>query len=323
MAATTTTRAVAGLAAALVLAALAACTGQPDATVTPDRNPSFPRFSTDPRVPVEPNVRYGTGADGAPLLLDVCLPPDDEDVATPTPKTDAAPRPALLLVHGGSWERGDKATIPYRSVCQWLARGTGFVVFNADYQLAPAHPYPAAIDDLRGAVSWIRDAAQVKRWDVDPRRIGAVGGSAGANLVSLLATEGKGRTDRGTRVSAVVELSGPVDLTGANLAPRLEPAQLAYLGCVQLNPCDTAAPASAPTWVDRTDPPFLIAHSTDEFIPLGQSVDFQRTLRRAGVPATLVEVAGTNHSIAMLPGNRRLQTRILDFLQSELGTRPR
>lgn len=317
MAAPTTTRAAAFMVAGLLLAVLSAWTGQPSARITPERDPTFSRFSTDPRIPVEPDVQYGTAPDGSPLLVDVCLPPGDEAVAT---ATDAAPRPALLLVHGGSWERGGKATIPYRAVCQWLARGTGFVVFNADYRLAPANPYPAAIDDLRAAITWIRSPRQVKRWDLDPRRIGAVGGSAGGNLVSLLATEGKGRLDRGTRVAAVVELSGPVDLTGRNLAPRLEPAQLAYLGCARLTPCATAGPASPTTWVDGTDPPFLVAHSRNEFIPLAQSVAFVKTLRRAGVRATLVEVAGTNHSISMLPGNPGLQTRILDFLRSELGT---
>ncbi|MBI5160910.1 MAG: alpha/beta hydrolase [Micrococcales bacterium] len=371
---TTVSRAVAAVAAGAVLVALAACTGstapdgRPDAVIQMERNPAFPRFSTDPDVPVIPNLVYGRADDGSRLLLDVCLPSDDTTgtspaaeqtqapatdapgtegaeggVATPDPATpdpadpkgagspsapdraDAAPgsrsgaRAAVLMVHGGSWERGDKATIAYRAVCQWLARSSGMVVFNADYRLAPRFPYPAAIADLRTAVRWIREPTQQRRFDVDPDRVGAFGGSAGGNLVALLGTEGRGRLDAGSRVAAVVELSGPIDLRGEDIAPVLRTAQLSYLGCASFDQCRTAAPASASTWIDRSDPPFLVAQSTDEVIPLSQSAGFVEKLRTAGVATTFVQTVGTNHSIAQLPGNPRLRARIVQFLRTNLA----
>ncbi|MFS2032395.1 alpha/beta hydrolase, partial [Curtobacterium sp. CT11-45] len=48
-------------------------------------------------------------------------------------------RPAVLMIHGGSWSHGDKATAAYRSVCKYLA-SEGFVTFNVDYRLAPTDP---------------------------------------------------------------------------------------------------------------------------------------------------------------------------------------
>lgn len=310
-------RAVVAVIAGAMLVGIVACTGstatgdRPDAVIRVERNLAFPRLSTDPGVTVIPNLVYGRAADKSRLLLDVCLP------SAPRSGT----RAAVLMAHGGSWERGDKATVAYRAVCQWLARSSGMVVFNADYRLAPRYPYPAAIADLRTAVRWIRQPAQQRRFDVDPDRVGAFGGSAGANLVALLGTEGRGRLDTGSRVAAVVELSGPIDLRGEDLAPALRASQLSYLGCASFDPCRRAARASATTWVDRSDPPFLIAQSTKELIPLAQSTRFVEALRSAGIPTTFLQTVGTNHSIAQLPGNPRLRARIVQFLRANLAAR--
>ena len=95
-------------------------------------------------------------------------------------------------MHGGSWRQGDKADPKWRSVCEWLA-SEGFVAFSVNYSLAPAHPFPDGIEDLRSAVRWLRQDR--RRWpgtEYDPAQIGAFGGSAGGNLVALLGVEGSG-----------------------------------------------------------------------------------------------------------------------------------
>ena len=83
------------------------------------------------------------------------------------------------------------------------------------------------------------------------------------------------------------------------------PVQLAYLGCADAATCPNAAAASPNTWVDDTDPPFFVAHSTDEMIPLAQAELFVRALRDAGVDTTFVTVTGTLHSIAMIDATSR------------------
>ena len=227
-------------------------------------------------------------------------------------------RPAIVMVHGGSWRQGDKADIPWRSTCQWLAKA-GYPVFNIDYRLAPAHVFPAGFDDVKTAVEWVRAPEQLQRFDIDPERIAAFGGSAGGSLVSLLGTSGDGPTDVGARVAAVVELSGPVDLTGRDVTSDFLPIQLSYLGCATESACPQATEASAGTFIDSTDPPFFVAHSTDERIPIAQSSVFVSALRAAGVPVTFVETAGSLHSIAALEDP--LRARILQFLSTELTTR--
>src|SRR5476651_2555195 len=167
------------------------------------------------------NVTFGHAA-GVPLLLDLCLP-----ARTPTPSI--ARRPTVILVHGGSWTHGDKSE--WSGICHWLA-SDGFVAASIGYRLAPKYVFPAGIDDIETAVRWLRNPAQVAAYSINPDRIGAFGGSAGGNLVSLLGVSGTGAAGQGARVQAVVELSAPIDLTSAGLEhPDFYPLELSYLGC--------------------------------------------------------------------------------------------
>lgn len=269
-----------------------------------------PELATDPGIRVVTDIAYST-IDGQSHVLDACLPPDFAPASDP-------PRAAIVVVHGGSWARGSKNDIAWRAVCQWLAR-SGYPTFNVDYRLAPAHPFPAAIDDVTAAVAWMRDPAQQQRFGIDPERIGAFGGSAGGNLVSLLGTRGTGELTSGVRVAAVVELSAPIDLTGFAVTDDFAPVQLSYLGCADPKACAAAAAASPITWVDDSDPPFFVAHSTNEMIPLAQAEAFVAALRDADVDTTFVTVTGTLHSLAMI--DTALKARILDFYATTLAPR--
>ena len=164
---------------------------------------------------------------------------------------------------------------------------------------------------------WLREPAQVARYGIDPARIGAIGGSAGGNLVALLGTEGSGAWDVGTRVAAVVDLSGPVDLTAAGAATSdFQQTQLSYLGCASYAHCPAARDASPVYQVDATDPPFFVAHSTHEFIPLAQATEFVAALRAHGVATTFVTKPGTKHAVAMLDDTLRAQ--IAEFFHKVL-----
>jgi acetyl esterase len=250
---------------------------------------------------------------GAPgnVRLDVCLPEDGA----------SAGLPAVVSVHGGGWSQGDKAERPWREVCTWLA-SEGFVVFQPNYRLAPDHPFPAAIDDVTAAVEWIRDDEQVRRFGHDPARLGAFGDSAGGNLVSLLGTRGDGDTASGTRVAAVVELSAPIDLTRdgtalGGLSVGFQRVQLDYLGCASYTDCAAARVASPLYQVDASDPPFFVAHSEEEFIPVEQAEEFVAELEGAGVDVTYVPVAGGAHALNLLDDD--LRTTIAGWLRDRLS----
>ena len=319
---------------AVGVALLSGCgpTGTDSDQLTPEIVPVNPELATLPDIPVVADIAYGAD----PLqTLDACLPkredatpvqnaggaapqPGDEGGGVPELEEPVVPaRAAILVVHGGSWSRGDKADIAWRSVCQWLA-SAGYVTFSVDYRLAPANIFPAAIDDVQAAVAWLRQPQQITRFDIDPARIGAFGGSAGGNLVALLGTRGDGSLTTGSRVAAVADLSGPIDLTGLAATDDFVPVQLAYLGCASEEDCPAAVAASPFYDIDASDPPFFVAHSTVEKIPLAQAEIFVAGLRAAGVPTEYVTVEGALHSIAMLDAD--LKKRIVDFFDGTIGT---
>jgi acetyl esterase len=263
--------------------------------------------ATTAPVRVIDNVQYGV-ADGEPLQLDLCLP---GRVVSPS----VARRPAVILVHGGSWTLGDKSE--WLGICRWMA-SDGFVAASVGYRLAPAHVFPAGIDDLETAVRWLKNPVQVAEYAINPDRIGAFGGSAGGNLVSLLGVSGTGPADRGDRVEAVAELSGPINLTSNGLEQAdFYPYELSYLGCVSYAHCPQAVAASPVFHVAASDPPFFVAQSTNERIPLVQSQQFVAALRKAGVPTTFVTRPGDRHSVDILDPELRLD--ILDFFKKTLG----
>lgn len=268
-------------------------------------------FEVPQDVTVTTDVTYGARPDGTPLQLDVCS----------TAPAGAPPRPAVVSVHGGSWTRGDKSSDDWRQVCQWLA-SEGFVAYSVDYGLTPAEPFPAGIDDIQAAVEWIRSPANADRFGIDPNRIGAFGGSAGANLAALLGTRGEGPLTTGSRVAAVAEFSGPSDLRGTSMttdgvSPRLQKLVLHYLDCETMSDCPQAAAASPVAELDASDPPFFIANSLKEFVPIKQAERFASGMEALGIRHELVTVPGGVHSIGLLDADMR--ARVAAFLHDTLG----
>ena len=79
------------------------------------------------------------------------------------------------MIHGGCWIDGGRADYNYYGVK--LAQ-LGYAAATVDYRVADQAPYPAAVDDLRNAIQWLKGHA--KTYNLDPDRIALLGGSAGA-----------------------------------------------------------------------------------------------------------------------------------------------
>lgn len=268
-------------------------------------------FEPPAGIRVEADVEFGAQPDGTLLTLDLCRPAIDA----------AEPRAAVVAIHGGSWTRGAKGNADWRRVCEWLA-SEGFVAASVDYRLVPNATFPAQLDDVSLAVEWLRGEAAAL--DIDPARIGVFGGSAGGQLAALLGTTGEGPTDAGSRVAAVVELSGPVGLAVEELdadgaSGWLRSIVDAYLGCEEpAGDCGGLREAASPgAQADASDPPFFIGHAEDEIVPLGQSRRLAAQLAAAGLDVELAVVPGGEHSIGILDAPMR--ARVAAFLHERLA----
>ena len=126
------------------------------------------------------------------------------------------PVPAVLFLHGGAWKGGYRQI--YHYYCTKFAEH-GFVAATASYRFTGEAPFPAAVEDVKCAVRWLR--ANAEKRGIDPNKIGVAGGSAGGHLAMMIGyssdvpeLEGKGgHAETSSRVQAVVDLYGPTDLT--------------------------------------------------------------------------------------------------------------
>ena len=233
------------------------------------------------------DIVYGHAAD-EPLLLDVHRPP-----------ARGAPRPAVVLVHGGGMWTGSRADMA--DPARRLARA-GYVAFSVDYRLVDAeagcHRWPAQLDDVQRAVRWVR--ANAGRYGVDPGRIGAYGWSAGGQLAALLGT----RDTRDpvpalaaypSRLACVVDLAGDVDLAAYTRPPALDEV-VALLGGTPEEVPGRYRDASPLSWIDGRTAPFLIVHGTrDDVVPIAQSRRLVAALQAAGVQVRYLELPDVGH----------------------------
>ncbi|VAX40705.1 hypothetical protein MNBD_PLANCTO02-3396 [hydrothermal vent metagenome] len=149
------------------------------------------------------NVVYATYGDRK-ILADIFVP-----------KAKTKLLPAIVLVHGGAWMNGGKDR--FRAFAIKLAQ-KGYVTCAIEYRLSKEARFPAAVQDCNASVRFLR--AHAKEYNIDPQRIGAVGSSAGGQLVGLMATapdvpefQGKGGNAKvSSRVKAAIILAGPMQM---------------------------------------------------------------------------------------------------------------
>jgi acetyl esterase/lipase len=134
-----------------------------------------------------------------PLALDLYLP-----------AAGAAPAPLVLLVHGGGWASGERSNMAPLAA-RLAARG--YAAATVSYRLSGQARYPAAIDDVKDALDWLR--MQAPGLGLDPARVAIAGGSAGGQIAALV---GMTRPDA---VRAVINIDGLSDFT-SELARRFE-----------------------------------------------------------------------------------------------------
>jgi len=224
---------------------------------------------------------YATPEGGAPLALDLYVPPG------------AGPHPVAIVVHGGGWETGDRRM--ERPFAARLA-AAGYAAAPVSYRLGAAGRFPNALLDLRAAVRWLR--AQAGRYHLDAMRVGAVGGSAGGQLVALLGASNGEPDARGAELRAVVDIDGLADFTGAELVAkeiRSPGAPTRFLGGAYAARADVWRQASAIAHVGSRSAPTLFLNSTAPTPILPGRPEMCARLRGLGVDCAVVVVPDTPH----------------------------
>ena len=195
----------------------------------------------------------------------------------------------LVFFHGGGWTSGYKEWM-YFMAPALLAQGV--VLVSAGYRLAPAHVFPAALDDAAAALAWVW--RHIAAHGGDPRRIFAGGHSAGGHYAALLAVTSGWRTQRGLPAEVLrgcLPVSGVYRFgadSGLSARPRFLGAENEARVDVEASPLLRLEAAASP--------PFMISYGSRDFAHLiAQAQQMEAALRAAGVPVQVQILEGCDH----------------------------
>jgi len=239
-------------------------------------------------VKVERNIVHATYGERK-VMMDLYLPKNP-----PSGKI-----PCIMTIHGGGWRSGNKDRFARFAVA---FAEKGFAAACVGYRLRPEVDVPQCVEDVKAATRWMR--ANAAKYNIDPDRFGAYGGSAGAHLAAMLGTsfkakglEGKGgNAGVSSRVHAVVALATPSDFTRFGRAFQGDK--------------DAAKRISPITYVDADSAKFLLMHCKgDRTVPYSQGTILLDKLKAAKVPASMITIGGQSH--AFWNGNSQVATKSL------------
>lgn len=243
------------------------------------------------------DLTYAVPRGYRPLTLDLYLPP----------RRMPGPHPVVLYIHGGGWNSGHSrhsgAFENWPGVLASLA-AKGYVVGSINYRLSGEAPFPAAIQDVKAAIRYLRSRAA--DWQIDKSRVLVWGGSAGGQLATLAGTScgetalqpASGMPQESDCVQGVVAWYPVVDFTALASGTAGNPVLAKYLGC-EPSACaaETMRLASPLMQVTASSPPMLLVHGErDRQVPVAQSIAMHSALEKAGVHSELLVIPGVDHS---------------------------
>ncbi len=215
-------------------------------------------------------------------------------------------RPAIVVVHGGSWRAGDKGETMLSNT-EWSRAfaSRGYVVYDVQYRLAPAVRHPVPMNDVLCALAHVRGHALSD--GVDPERVVLIGRSAGAHL-ALLAAYRATETPCGppARVAGVVALYGPTDLIAGYEIPAdpdLIDGRSALRDLIGGTPADARdrfRDASPQAWVAGAVPTLLLHGAADQIVYPRHADELAGLLHERGTPVVYLRFPWSGHGFDMI-----------------------
>lgn len=219
------------------------------------------------------------------------------------PKGQEAPRPCVVIIHGGAWAGGDKRQNEYKAYIYPFAE-KGYVVASVGYRLSGEAQYPAAVQDTMCSIRYLRSHAEELR--IDPDQICVMGWSAGGHLALMIGAASNddeiertgGWESTSSSVNFVVNMYGVTDLT-ADFG-ETDGALVKFMPKLRSEAPDLYKEASPLYHLDSSDPPVLTMHgSVDSVVPIHQADALNEKLEELGIPHEYDRVEGWSHVFDM------------------------
>jgi acetyl esterase len=253
---------------------------------------------------------------GGSLLKDILYSPSSHlslDAFLPRSST---PVPAVIVVHGGGWEAGDKVTY-VTPLFEPLARA-GVAWFSIDYRLTPAFTLEDQLKDVREAIRFVRTGHA--RFNIDPNRIVLVGESASGQMVTQVAAEDG-------QVAGVVSFYGVYDFDAmvTDASPRSLLVRL-FRRTVLNDDSRAELRRYSPLFrAQKNMPPVLLVNGTGERL-WAQGQAFAKRLTELGIPHEVIALDGAPHGMENWEGHPEwmlYKQRTVDWILRIAGSVPR
>lgn len=228
------------------------------------------------------------------------------DIYTPRPETGGgieALKPVVIMIHGGGWRIGDKASVGMTQHKVQHFVDNGYIYVSINYRLtakADDPKHPAHVQDCAKAISWLHD--HIARYGGDPERLFVMGHSAGAHLAALVSTDQRRLEAEGKDLSVI---KGTICLdTAAYDIPR-------YVNELDCGPrlrrlYENAFGNTESAWKDASPrhhvaadkhiPPMLFFHTGRRLAGEKLSGELVNALRQAVTPAQSIHAADRDHA---------------------------
>ena len=200
--------------------------------------------------------------------------------------------PCIIIVHGGAWEGGDSRQLP--ALNSYLA-GKGYTVAAVTYRLAPQHIAPAASDDVKSAITFLKKNAG--EYNIDSTRLVLLGRSAGGQIALMTAY-----TLNDPSIKGVVAFYTPADmvwgysLPGNPLVMDSRRVLRNYLGGSYEDVPQNYEKATAINYVNAYTPSTLMIHGQkDELVAYGHNIRLKKVLDKYGIKNTIVTLPWATH----------------------------
>lgn len=175
-------------------------------------------------------------------------------------KNNTSPKPCIIIVHGGSWAGGDNKQLPELNT--WLANHN----YNAaaiNYRLAPKYKSPAAVEDVKTAVNYLKlHAASL---NIDTNNFVLLGRSAGGQIALKAAYSFHDKDIKGA-----INFYGPADMVWGYFLPAnplvmdSRKVMVDYLGGTYEQVPDNYEESSPVESLTNNAPPTLMIHGKND-----------------------------------------------------------
>ncbi len=190
------------------------------------------------------NIEY-QNIHGRSLFLDAFLWGDNQK------------NPAVIMIHGGGWKSGSKELM--KSLARKIS-GSGFNCFAIEYRLSDEAKYPAAIDDVVTAISFLKKNA--KRFNIDQNQIAVLGTSSGGQIAALIGSKYPDLANLVIDIDGILAFHHPQSKEGATAGKWLG-------GTFEKSP-EIWKDASPLTHAEKVRIPYLFINSQFERFHAGQ-----------------------------------------------------